>query len=873
MAGEAGIGKTTLTRWLLAEAEESGAAILSGGCYDLTTTPPYGPWLELFRSWFSDPHLPELPDSLRPGGSLTEIGSQDALFELVADCVASASAKHPLVLLLEDLHWTDQASLDLLRYLARLVANWRVLLLVTFRSDELTRRHPLHQTLPVLARETDAARLSLVRLGPEAIDALIVERYRIDDEDRARLTAYVSRVSEGNPLFAGEVMRALEEAGAIARVGETWKVSGLERVQVPTLVRQVIEARLERLGTESRRLLEVAAVIGHEVDLDLWVEVSGADEDTLVGVLEQALEARLVEELPGGTRLRFTHALVRETLYESVISLRRRGWHRTIGGLLASRPQADPDLVAAHYQQASDPQAVPWLVRAGERAQLAHAWHSAVERYEAALQLLQESGRDPNTRGWLQYRIARLERFSHPQAGVAYLEEALRVAEQTGDRALAAAARFSHGVCDFMASNLLVGVEDMAVGADLLEALPLAEQRRLDLGPDAQGQPTITNPRGWLVTVLAFTGRLTEAVRMGEATREGRPSLTALGELGWSHYGDRYLGLGYAYALLGRVDEASDAFVQAKAMFQSTGHYRTQGATAIDELSLVFLRYRTEELDVQAQIVREIEESWRRIDRYSSFDYETAHLRISLLRGQWQAAHGNATRMLMSGSYSPRLVECRRVLAIIGRAQGATEEAWTQVRAMLPAGTVTEPGTQNSEFAFAMQQLAAALALDARDFPTAHAWLEAHDRWLDWSGAVLGRAEGALLWAQYHHTNGDPAQARALAERALENASAPRQPLALIAAHRFLGQLDTGERHFDHAEEHLHESLRLAEACAAPFERALTLLEIANLRMAQGNHDQARALLAEVRSICEPLEATPTLERVTTLQHQLEVAS
>ena len=81
-------------------------------------------------------------------------------------------------------------------------------------------------------------------------------------------------------------------------MGETWKVSRLERIQVPTLVRQVIEARLERLGTESRRLLEVAAVIGHEVDLDLWVEVSEVDEDTLVSILEQALEARLVEGTP-----------------------------------------------------------------------------------------------------------------------------------------------------------------------------------------------------------------------------------------------------------------------------------------------------------------------------------------------------------------------------------------------------------------------------------------------------------------------------------------------------------------------------------------------------------------------------------------------
>jgi tetratricopeptide (TPR) repeat protein len=171
--------------------------------------------------------------------------------------------------------------------------------------------------------------------------------------------------------------------------------------------------------------------------------------------------------------------------------------------------------------------------------------------------------------------------------------------------------------------------------------------------------------------------------------------------------------------------------------------------------------------------------------------------------------------------------------------------------------------------ALPLQRLAAALALDAHDLTAAHAWLEAHDRWLDWSGAVLGRAEGALGWAAYHHASGDPTQARSYAEQALAHATDPRQPLALLAAHRFLGKLDVDAAALDTADEHLCESLRLAEACSAPFERALTLLEIARLRMAEGTPAEARSLLAEVRTICEPLGANPTLEFVATLEQQL----
>ena len=111
--------------------------------------------------------------------------------------------------------------------------------------------------------------------------------------------------------------------------------------------------------------------------------------------------------------------------------------------------------------------------------------------------------------------------------------------------------------------------------------------------------------------------------------------------------------------------------------------------------------------------------------------------------------------------------------------------------------------------------------------------------------------------------------ARSLAEQALAYASDPRQPLALIAVHRFLGQLDTEEQQFETAEEHLRESLKLADACQAPFERALTLLEIAKLRAGRSMADEARTLLAEVRAICEPLEAKPTLEKVVQLEIRL----
>jgi tetratricopeptide (TPR) repeat protein len=162
-------------------------------------------------------------------------------------------------------------------------------------------------------------------------------------------------------------------------------------------------------------------------------------------------------------------------------------------------------------------------------------------------------------------------------------------------------------------------------------------------------------------------------------------------------------------------------------------------------------------------------------------------------------------------------------------------------------------------------RLAASLSLDAAAMPDARAWLDAHDRWLAWGGAVLGLSEGQALWARYHRQAGDMIQAREHAERALTHATEPRQPLALLAAHRLLGELDADTGRYDDSTRHLDASLHLATACEAPHERALTLLAMAELRVATRETEAARTLLNEVRAICTPLGAMPTLARVDAL--------
>ncbi|HLI51900.1 MAG TPA: ATP-binding protein, partial [Thermomicrobiaceae bacterium] len=197
VGGEAGIGKTTLVEGLAAQVEAANALVLWGHCYDLTVTPPYGPWAELARRYTPTGDLPAFPAFLHDSNALAAVGSQEALIRQTWDFFVALADQRPVVLILEDLHWADQESLALLRFVARQPARHRILLLATYRVDELTRRHPLYQQIPLLIREAGAERLDLHPLDEAAIRDLIGQRYRLADVDAIRLESYLAEHAEG----------------------------------------------------------------------------------------------------------------------------------------------------------------------------------------------------------------------------------------------------------------------------------------------------------------------------------------------------------------------------------------------------------------------------------------------------------------------------------------------------------------------------------------------------------------------------------------------------------------------------------------------------------------------------------------------------
>jgi DNA-binding CsgD family transcriptional regulator len=849
------------------EATEQGALIFVGRCYDLTETPPYGPWIELFDVCRQRDDCPPLPPAFMQRGTVGAVTSQVALFQQVRDFFTALTDTRPVVLLLDDLHWADAGSLDLLRFLARSTATLPLLLLVTYRADELTRRHPLSALLPLLEREAAADRLDLRRLVADAIPALLAARYPLTAPDALRLAAYLHRRAEGNAFFTMQLLRALEEGGVLQVVDDRWTVGDLTVVPLPTALRQVIDARLIRLGEDAEALLAVAAVIGQEVPFDTWATVAQEDEEALSGMVERAAIAHLIEETPDGMHARFGHALIREAVYEGTLPSRRRRLHRRVAEVLAARTHPDPDAVAYHFQHAGDNRATGWLVRAGERAECAYAYVTAADRFERALAVMDDESPMDATRGWLLVRLGTLHRAIDTRRALAYLAAAEPSVASTADPTLSAYHLACRGLVRCIAGETRDGLIDLEAGVRAIQALPGATLGKTEVPTcirvalEGDGETT-------LVFWLAGSGRLTEARLLGErfvaTDDERRPR------------GDAVTGLAFASAMLGLPERAQREYERAHGEYRRLGNPLLAQYALWGEMGEVVLPYCTEDVAARRRVRAEGERDWEQAMSAVAAEVVTPLSRLrwgeaDLLEGDWQGMREAGLALLersgtLGGSF--RYI-VRRCLGSLARYQGDRDMGWRVVQQVLPEGPGMEPGDGSIREALFAQELAAGLALDAGDPVTAKAWLEAYDRWMTWSGAILGRSEGETLWAGYYRQTGDGDQALAHAQSALVRASDPRQPLALLAAHRLLGELATDAGRWEEAASHLDASLTLATACAAPFEQVLTLLALASLHATQGELTTARTLLDKVRAICEPLGAHPTLARAHALEARL----
>ncbi len=337
LGGDAGMGKTRLTIELARSLHDEGATVLAGRCYQENVV-PYQPFVEAV-GWYlrTAPAAEVRADLLRTGALLTRLVPDVAgdfpdlpapvqaepdtqrylMFEAVNDLLGTLASSAPVLLVLEDLHWADRPTLALLSHLARNRDAARLVVLGTFRTEEVAGDHPLRTTITELQRDHAVEELDLSGLDEDDVGRLC--RVACAFSPDIEFVQSMRRETEGNPLFVREICSHVHEIGA-ANAGGAFT---LETLGVPDGVKQVIGRRVEHLPEAAGRALSAAAVIGREFDLDLLIEITGDDEDDLLDSLDEAVAARVVEETSMQGRYSFTHALTREALHDALSATRR----------------------------------------------------------------------------------------------------------------------------------------------------------------------------------------------------------------------------------------------------------------------------------------------------------------------------------------------------------------------------------------------------------------------------------------------------------------------------------------------------------------------------------------------------------------------
>jgi class 3 adenylate cyclase/tetratricopeptide (TPR) repeat protein len=464
MGGEPGIGKTTLASALAASVFEQGAIVLYGRC-DEDLGIPYQPWVEaighvvrcgpeeVFENQIPTRMAelarwaPELAErtGVAVSGTVADESERYLLFGAVVDMLSRASQLAPTLLVLDDLHWADRPTIQLLRHLISTDTPLRLLVVAAYRDSETGSGHPLADALAVFHREAGVERLALRGLGDDELLALL-EGYAGHElpEGGDLFRNALSEETGGNPFFVGEILRHLAETGTIAPdEGGRWEATiDLVESGLPVSVREVIGHRVRRLGRSAAQWLTMAAVIGRDFDIDLLANVTQVDQDDLIAVLEAALGAGLLVEsdLPG--HLSFAHALIEHSLYRDLSSLRRARAHAAVAE--AIEDQCNSDIAArigelayhwAHATQLQEPnKAIEYAQLAGDRALQQLAPEEAVRWYSDALEMLErQNPTDDQLRAALLVSLGDAQRQSGDAAHRETLLEAAHLARRAND--------------------------------------------------------------------------------------------------------------------------------------------------------------------------------------------------------------------------------------------------------------------------------------------------------------------------------------------------------------------------------------------------------------------------------------------------------
>ncbi|NQW16521.1 MAG: AAA family ATPase, partial [Chloroflexi bacterium] len=431
LVGEPGIGKTRNAQELATYASMRGGQVLWGRCYEGGGAPPYYPWVQAIRSYVTETDaetirremgstasviseiVPDVKERLPDLSPPSQIDDPDSarfrLFDSITTFLKTVSGGQPIVLMLEDLHWADKPSLLLLEFVAREIGNSRVMIVGNYRDMELNRRHPLSITLGELSRERLFERVLLRGLQKHDVHRFIEVAAGI--EPPAPLVDAVFTQTEGNPLFVTETVRLLIQEGDITSGATAEGGTSSWEIRIPEGVREVIGRRLDRLSERCNEVLATAALVGRQFRFGVLMNlVDDVSENVLLDALDEALEARIVEEVPSEVGLyQFAHALMQETLTSELSATRTVRLHARIAVALEEFYGDDAEMHATelvtHFVEAETVLGSERLIHysrfAAASALSGYAYEEAAHIATRALGMFQSGDSSPEHAGFL----------------------------------------------------------------------------------------------------------------------------------------------------------------------------------------------------------------------------------------------------------------------------------------------------------------------------------------------------------------------------------------------------------------------------------------------------------------------------------------
>jgi len=402
VGGEAGVGKSRLVTEVGARLRDRGWLVLEGGSVALGDDGlPFGPIVEALRALVravdadriaaaAGPHLPDLVrlvPELSPTSDTVPLPEGQAewlqvrIFEGVLRLLGRLGESTPALLVVEDLHWADRSTRDLLSFLTRNLRDQRLLIIGTFRSDELHRRHPLTSWLAEAERQPRVERIDLARFDRDELIEMLTAIAGAPPQTST--VDSIARRSDGNAFFAEEL---------VAAVGDTD-----QRDELPETLRGVLLVRLSATSEAARRLIEIAAVAGRQVEHAVLADVCGLPDVEMRAALHEAVDAQLLvvdrtEELE---RFQFRHALMQEAAYDELLPSELRTLHATYARAIEARPVGGGATAASrlveishHWSAANDSRrAMVGAIVAGDASWDVHAYAEAARQYERAIGL------------------------------------------------------------------------------------------------------------------------------------------------------------------------------------------------------------------------------------------------------------------------------------------------------------------------------------------------------------------------------------------------------------------------------------------------------------------------------------------------------